>query len=421
MKRIAVFCLILILTVSFSACSDNGLEDVIAATGFSEEEITARYADANQAFDDKNYETAIALYDSISGYKDADQKFSLAKGEYIVSVMMQIDIFESNKQFVTALDYIEIAKAVVGEQEQLINREKKLRAAYMESVFALADKYANEKNYEAAFAVLDSIKKELGSDAQIETKLVEIQGQEISYHKTLVIEYTDAFEKTGDHSAAAYANTIGFIASELAHVGNDAEISGLYAKYQGLFRDTVLKDAEAEFAESGYEAAIGIVKNGLTTLPDSAELLNALELYEGYRPVYLSEFDYFTQEYPHYGVVENDQDNLGNTYTSSIWCRSLQNVYVLDGKYSKLTGTFYLRSEYRNGVWGTKVSGKGVLEIYADGERIYYQTMGAGDYPVNFDIDLTNVKELTVAVLGGNVDLNASHGGLGLGDCIISK
>ena len=54
-----------------------------------------------------------------------------------------------------------------------------------------------------------------------------------------------------------------------------------------------------------------------------------------------------------------------------------------------------------------------ILEIYID--------RGTGDYPINFNIDLTDVNKSTIAASGGSVVRNGSHSGLRLGDCIVSK
>lgn len=106
---------------------------------------------------------------------------------------------------------------------------------------------------------------------------------------------------------------------------------------------------------------------------------------------YLSQMDYFTKS----GSWKFDQvtkDNLGTEHTHSI---SLGNAngsitYRLNNQYSRLTAMFYQTYDRRD----TKYSS--MIIISGDGRQLWQGSVDAGIDPVNIDIDITGVLELTL-------------------------
>lgn len=110
--------------------------------------------------------------------------------------------------------------------------------------------------------------------------------------------------------------------------------------------------------------------------------------------VWLSDLDYFTGK-GEYRALEGAKDNLGNTYNRAIspyYASDLQRVYKLNGQYSRLTGTYFNRYEYRTSTQNT------VLSIYGDGELLFTSTMRGGIEPEYFNIDLTGILELKMTI-----------------------
>ena len=114
--------------------------------------------------------------------------------------------------------------------------------------------------------------------------------------------------------------------------------------------------------------------------------------------VWLENMDYFSGDSSIH-TLQSDKDNAGNTYYHCIY-DDFQRTYLLNGQYSKLTGTIYQRYDYRStslyyddhGLW-----------IYGDGELIYscpFEQGETGIDPINFDIDLTGILKLEIVFDG---------------------
>lgn len=121
--------------------------------------------------------------------------------------------------------------------------------------------------------------------------------------------------------------------------------------------------------------------------------------------VWLKDLDYFYGK--DWGIDTDKQDNLGNSYENAIkyYC---ENTYLLNGQYTKITGTFFQQYAYKSS------SSVSTLEIYGDGKLLYEAEMSGGVQPAYFDIDLTGVLELQIK-LDGDYVWGTSHSSLG--DC----
>lgn len=112
---------------------------------------------------------------------------------------------------------------------------------------------------------------------------------------------------------------------------------------------------------------------------------------------YLNEMDYFTKE----RAWEFDyalQDNLGVEHLHSI-CRVASPIYdwddgsityKLNGLYSRLTGVYFQQYSKRDRDFSTTVVIKG------DGYELWQGSVAKGMDPLNIDIDITGVLELTI-------------------------
>ena len=118
--------------------------------------------------------------------------------------------------------------------------------------------------------------------------------------------------------------------------------------------------------------------------------------------VMLYNLDYFTGSKPE--TVTSDKDNLGNTHIKPIE-DDFDNVYKLNGKYTRISGTLFQTYENRSNDYTS------TLEIYGDGRLLYSAEMNAGVEPKSFNVDLTGVLELEV-----NFDNNYMCWS-GLGEC----
>lgn len=125
--------------------------------------------------------------------------------------------------------------------------------------------------------------------------------------------------------------------------------------------------------------------------------------------VWLQDLDYFTGD--ELVVRDTMKDNLGNTRYEVIANRmyfssDLDNVYLINGQYSSITGTFFQRYEYRSD------KGSSSLKIYGDDELLYTTEVSAGMEPIDFNVDVTGVLKLRIVF--ENYEANAALDDIGL-------
>lgn len=112
--------------------------------------------------------------------------------------------------------------------------------------------------------------------------------------------------------------------------------------------------------------------------------------------VYLQDLDYFTGI--DLGIFKDQKDNLGNTHTVSFHgdrYSDFDNTYLINGAYTRMTGTLFLAYDRRS----TKDTYS--VEIYGDGALLFRGTVTGGVAPVDFDVDLTGVLQLRVVFDAG--------------------
>lgn len=110
---------------------------------------------------------------------------------------------------------------------------------------------------------------------------------------------------------------------------------------------------------------------------------------------YLSEMDYFFITGGKWEFDKMTKDNLGVDHMHSICLSSTYAsgdiTYKLNGQYSRLSGAFYLRYDYR-GYQGPAANS--IMIIYGDGRELWRGTVDRSINPIDIDIDITGVLEL---------------------------
>lgn len=107
---------------------------------------------------------------------------------------------------------------------------------------------------------------------------------------------------------------------------------------------------------------------------------------------HLSKMDYFTKSNG-WDMDQLEKDNLGNEHTNTMSCTWTYGsiTYKLNGQYSRLTGTFF--QKYKN---RSESNSGATIMILGDGRELWRGSVAPGKNPVNFDIDVTGVLELTL-------------------------
>lgn len=84
-------------------------------------------------------------------------------------------------------------------------------------------------------------------------------------------------------------------------------------------------------------------------------------------------------------------DNAGNVYKNYWYPESEDTTYLLNYKYSKFKGTFYLRHDSKDYHHASR------MLVYGDGNLLYESDkLTAGSMPIEFDVDVSNVAVLKI-------------------------
>ncbi|MBR5505694.1 MAG: NPCBM/NEW2 domain-containing protein [Clostridia bacterium] len=93
-------------------------------------------------------------------------------------------------------------------------------------------------------------------------------------------------------------------------------------------------------------------------------------------------------------------DNTGNVYKSYMNTQSENVSYLLDYKYSKFGGMFYLSKNDKSTEYGYR------LLVYGDGKVIYHSKMiTAGSKPIDFNVNVSNVSTMKIEIQQTNSPL----------------
>lgn len=252
----------------------------------------------------------------------------------------------------------------------------------------------NAGNYDAALSALNSVDSSW-SDYK---KASELRQKAVL---GMLNEKASGYMVAGNYEAI-----IQLVNANLDSVDGDAEIKRIYDSAVSSYRDKVTAEAEQTFQSSGYTKALSIVNSGLSVLNGDAVLLALKSQYEAMAPVSLTSLTPFLSEYRSaarsVGVTLSDK--LGNTYDNCIeydygYDEDRGDIYVLNYAYSSFKGTIFVPDE-RSSVYDDWDSY--YFKIFGDGKLLYTSPdMVSTQYPVDFDVDVSGVDQLTLKWDGG--------------------
>lgn len=331
----------------------------------------------------------------------------LSRADMAASYELGMTYF-NNKDYISAIT--ELGK-VSEESKYYANASAMMQEAttlYSEDILSKAAEYASSGDYETACSILERALNALpeSSKTELGSALSSYSGMLRDQLRTSTLNSVNASIAENDYPAAIRALSDA-LSSKL---NGDIELSALLNKYSGTYRDMVIAQADAALESEGYEAAIAVANQGLNSLPNDTILLQAIEKYKQYKPVWLIDTDYYTgTEDRDCTIVYSEKDNSGNVYNNSIisgsdrvgnyWNYDFDRTYMVKGAYSHITGTIYQTYEARS----KKTIKEHKLQIYGDGELLYEYRFSDGETgikPINVDVSLKGIQELRVIFKG---------------------
>lgn len=279
---------------------------------------------------------------------------------------------------------------------------------YSATVVEKANGYAQNGEYEVALNLLNNAGELLSNS----TTISEAHDTIFKEYKNIVLtsaySEAEAFVADGNYSAGIKA-----INDAIQQIGTDDEAYARLQTYMSAYKTIVIENADNALASAGYADAISIINEGLATLDGDSDLLNKIDEYKTYAPIYLSYDDaYATNKYLRTEITDNSwlTDNYGTTYTSErVICNKDSGLfedvgtiqYYLSSQYRTLTGTIYIPDVSKNVNVESILVKKPYVQIWGDGLLLYELTSLINkDKPVDFCIDISNVEFLEIQIYG---------------------
>lgn len=379
---VAVIIIAIIIIISAISAENNK----VVAYGKTNNQISQEYDEVKSLYANGDYEKALELIDSIpSEYKDYDSVQKTKEeivNSYLEEVIKKVDEYTFNGQYSDALALLTKAMETTNNNVSLKNKYDSVLSDCKDTYLQKAEDYAKAGNYDEAIATLETISGVINTDADIDSRILE-------YKKAIINDKLEEYEKSGD-----YASAIKYLEEELPNVSNDVDLTAKLNSYKKTYKANTLAEAENYSKNGKYDEALKILNSALNLLPNDEEINSAIE---AYTPVNLFDLEYFNahQDFGVNGPYE-EKDNYGNIYSSSYYletgispCESWAE-YNIDGKYSKLTGTFFLDFDYRTS------EDKQVFKVYGDGRELYTGSVKAGDKPIQLNVDISGVRTLKI-------------------------
>lgn len=377
-------------------------------------------SDFESRIESGNYQSAISIYEQkIQGNSNKEGKAknfvsqylkenidSFARGETDAQTMENIIDRLTKLDDATQILNVELGNSLETFTHLSTSKENYARALqhfdegdYLETIEECKNVYSEDvENYTAA--------QELANSAAGKYEVIMITGVEQDCFDK---EFAEAWHMINVAHEALPDSSL--LAETLDEVRND------YVQY-------TIDVAKEQFGdEKNYSAAIKTINVALADLGEDESLVSEYNRYAEYVPIYLATLDYDTKgRYIYIGGAYDSiaTDVLGNTYVSDyIFYPTGGNLnsevgttedegaveYFLNSKYSTLSGTLYLPYQSRAAEAPTVSS---VFKVYGDGTLLYEAPTfirGTVD-PVDFNIDISGVRNLRVVVLGVWTDKN---------------
>lgn len=310
----------------------------------------------------------------------------------------------NNNNYEDALNYY--SKVISDDEPNFTQAQEKIAECtkkYRESILVSANELQGNKQYEDALTVVNSGLKQLKDDEELTSKANELSLLIDEETTQALISSVNELKTSGDLEGALKALS--------KYTGSDESVELLRSQISTDYENLISQKIVDLIASKEIDVAKKLINDANTLLPNSSVIDPWVTKIDEYYPVKLNELDTFTEEghekiYINDWNMGSDKDNLGNTDYFGIKYiayndfyghnMSKKSTYIIDGKYNSLSGIWATCEQSKD-----KIKDKyfATLSIYGDGACLLTTPVTRGGiYPYEFDVDVSNVKELTLQI-----------------------
>lgn len=367
------------------------------SNGMTQDEGNQMFSAGVDFLQQGEYEAAIGCFNQLpsdsSQYMEAQSLLVESKDSYRIEILNQIDTYISNQQFDSAFNLFSQAQRILPDDPELQNAYDGAYSAYSAMILGKVNTYTKNGQYEVALEYLNGIKASYPDDMTFQTTYDSVRESYKEVVKTDAIQESESLAAEGDLPRA-----ITILEAALEKVGEDIELSAHLETRKKAYCTQIITQADEALSKEGYQVAIDIATNGLRVLPSDDELKSKISEYETYQPVDLFGLETFRGNPG--SKVGTLIDTFGNkydqVYLTATNVGDEEILYTLNGEYKELYGSLLWSKDYKD-----DETGYIALQFY-DGERLLFATpqCSAESTPVDFSVDISNIKTLTIKFRG---------------------
>ena len=368
-----------------------------AERGILMDEINAYQSSGNYeelvAFIDENVANANSDAEIRAIYKDAAKKCK-------ENALKKIATFMESSDYLGAIQYVDVLGSSMKKDADIKSAYDGAVANYVSAVINEAETFAQAGDYTSARSTLSVAENYIGRTTTLADKIVEINERDVAAQVLALIEKGN------------YGDAIILLNNNNAIVSGSPDLQTKLSTYTEKYRANVISEAASVYNASGYQAAVSVLNSALKVLPNDSSLTNEKVKYEGLAPVSLLNLDTFYSDYGDDSVWSNKRtvqvmkDKLGNSYENCIEYqygeKDARDIYVINGEYATFSGTIFVPDHRKSGNDDWSYQDPFYFYIYGDGKLLWRSPkMLSTQYPVDFEVDISGVKELSICWHGG--------------------
>ena len=386
---------------SISANEEN-LNSVIDITSTKAESIYSMYKNEEIA-----YEEALAQIEELGKMSVVSEKMKSYTNRVTNVYNSRQEFQEGEKSFSdekydeAMAHYANVIEEDGINYESAQDKVEKCVELYRTNILSEAEELKNSNNLTAAMAMVDEGLKILENDEEFLKTKADLETLEEEQKTQELLSTVEEFRKNGELDRA--------LKNINKYKGKDEKVVAIKAQVEAEYEEYVDNTVHELILAKDVDAAKKLI-NDAQNLYSASEVINEWSSkIDDYYPIRLNDMNVFTTEQD--GInsrpdwkVGSDYDNMDNTdyfgfeysmygYYGTSW---REDTYVLDGKYDTFSGIWATTRQSKN---NTKDKYTAYLSIYGDGALLYKSPNAKGGvYPLDFEVDISNVNELVVRV-----------------------
>ena len=358
------------------------------------------YEVAVQQIKDGDYDDAIETLDDINV---SWSEYSKVEGKKIEAVKghltNKIEQYEASGDYAAVITYINRNIEDIDADAEISKIYDDSVEKYKANLMKKVDEYVRANDFTSAKSLLLTASNIIGDDNEIQDRLTDVSKKEI-------LSTVTSYENDGN-----YAEAISYIYGNLEKIDNDSEILMKLSNCEQKYRDNIITTAENAYKSEGYQDAIEILKEALNILKKDDILLEQIEKYENLAPVSLLDLNAFYSDYDggldgRKKQIQSMKDKLGNTYENVLEYtygdKEARDIYVINKEYKKFKGTLFVPEDRNANHDDWAYQDPFYFSVYGDDVLLYKSPkMTSKQYPVDFEIDISGVEQLSINWHGG--------------------